>query len=64
MINKGNEGLADRVFHSITKCDADIRKELYGNILLSGGTCMMKNLKDRLLKDVRALAPSTMHIDV
>lgn len=64
MISRDVSGLADSVFHAISKCDADIRKELYGNILLAGGTCMVKRLKGRLEKDVKALAPSTMPIDV
>jgi len=46
------------------KCDVDIRKDLYGNIVLAGGTTMFKGLKDRLKKEVVALAPSTMVIDV
>lgn len=46
------------------KCDVDIRKDLYGNIVLAGATTMFKGLKDRLKKEVVALAPSTMIIDV
>lgn len=46
------------------KCDVDIRKDLYGNIVLAGGSTMFKGLKDRLKKEVVALAPSTMAIDV
>lgn len=46
------------------KCDVDIRKDLYGNIVLAGGSTMFKGLKERLKKEVVALAPSTMVIDV
>jgi actin-related protein len=46
------------------KCDADIRKELYSKIVLAGGTSMIRNLKDRVEKDVKALAPSNMPIEV
>ena len=31
-------GIADTTFATIMKCDVDIRKDLYANIVLSGGT--------------------------
>ena len=46
------------------KCDVDIRKDLYANIVLSGGTTMFTNIAERLTKEVTALAPSTMKIKV
>merc|ERR1719267_33891 len=46
------------------KCDVDIRKDLYANIVLSGGTTMFKGIADRLNKEIVALAPSAMKIKV
>lgn len=46
------------------KCDVDIRKDLYGNIVLAGGSTMFKGMAERLNKEVVALAPSTMKIKV
>jgi len=46
------------------KCDVDIRKDLYANIVLSGGSTMFDGLSDRVTKEVVALAPSTMKIKV
>lgn len=46
------------------KCDVDIRKDLYKNIVLAGGSTMFKGIKDRLNNEIIALAPSTMKIDV
>lgn len=46
------------------KCEPDIRKDLYGNIVMAGGTTMFKGIDDRLYKEVVALAPSTMPINV
>ena len=64
-------GVHELCFQSILKCDSDIRKDLYGNIVLAGGTSMLKctwlldeDLKERLHKEVIALAPSTMKINV
>jgi len=46
------------------KCDVDVRKELYNNIVMSGGTTMFDGISDRVNKEVVALAPSTMKIKV
>ena len=34
------------------KADVDIRKDLYANIVLSGGTTMYQGIAERLTKDV------------
>ena len=57
-------GIHEQVYNSIMKCDVDIRKDLYNNIVLSGGTSMTSGLNDRLQKEVINLAPSTMKIKV
>jgi actin beta/gamma 1 len=64
LIGKEAEGIHDTMFKTIMKCDVDIRKDLYANIVLSGGTTMFKNISDRLTKEITALAPSTMKIKV
>ena len=44
------------------KCDIDIRKDLYANIVLSGGTTMYPGIGDRMREEWKNLAPSTMKI--
>jgi len=63
-IGKEASGIHDTMFQTIMKCDVDIRKDLYANIVLSGGTTMFSNIADRLTKEITALAPSTMKIKV
>jgi len=46
------------------KCDIDIRKDLYANNVMSGGTTMYPGIADRMQKEITALAPSTMKIKV
>ncbi|KAL3634892.1 Actin, aortic smooth muscle [Castilleja foliolosa] len=50
--------------YMIMKCDVDIRKDLYGNIVLSGGSTMFPGIADRMSKEITALAPSSMKIKV
>ncbi|KAL9829252.1 putative actin-5 [Arabidopsis thaliana] len=57
-------GIHETTYNSIMKCDVDIRKDLYGNIVLSGGTTMFSGIADRMSKEITALAPSSMKIKV
>jgi len=57
-------GIHEGSFNSIMKCDIDIRKDLYANTVLSGGTTMYPGIGDRMQKEITALAPSTMKIKI
>merc|ERR1719464_748756 len=46
------------------KCDVDIRKDLYANTVMSGGTTMYPGIADRMQKEITALAPSTIKIKI
>jgi len=63
-IGKEASGIHDCTFQTIMKCDVDIRKDLYSNIVLSGGTTMFQGIGERMTKELTALAPSTMKIKV
>merc|ERR1711972_30268 len=58
------QGVHNLTFQSIMKCDVDIRKDLYANIVMSGGTTMFNGMSERLQKEVTALAPSSMTIKI
>ncbi|KAK7929280.1 hypothetical protein WMY93_005675 [Mugilogobius chulae] len=57
-------GIHETTFNSIMKCDVDIRKDLYANTVLSGGTTMYPGIADRMQKEITALAPATMKIKI
>ena len=50
-------GIHETSYNSIMKCDIDIRKDLYANTVLSGGTTMYPGIADRMQKEITALAP-------
>lgn len=54
----------ETTYNSIMKCDVDIRKDLYSNIVLSGGTTMYPGIADRMSKEITALAPSSMKVKI
>uniref|UniRef100_A0A1I8FT65 Actin n=1 Tax=Macrostomum lignano TaxID=282301 RepID=A0A1I8FT65_9PLAT len=59
-----SSGIQETTYNSIMKCDVDIRKDLYANTVLSGGTTMYPGIADRMQKEITALAPSTMKIKI
>lgn len=64
MIGKEMPGLHEIISQSIMKSDVDIRKDLYSNIVLSGGSTMFPGISERLSKEVTAMSPATMKIKI
>jgi len=64
LIGKEASGIHDCTFQTIMKCDVDIRRDLYANVVLSGGTTMFPGIAERMTKELIALAPATMKIKV
>merc|ERR550539_6382 len=57
-------GVHETTYNSIMKCDVDIRKDLYANTVMSGGTTMYPGIADRMEKEIEILAPSTIKIKI
>jgi actin len=57
-------GIHQFTFDSIMECDVDVRRDLYSNLILSGGTTMFDGLGERMYKELTSLAPSTVKIKV
>ena len=50
-------GIQDVVYDCANKCDIDIRKTLFENIVLSGGTTMLPGIDTRLQSDLKSMVP-------
>lgn len=57
-------GLHESLYNSVVKCDVDIRKELYANIVLSGGSTAFDGIAKRMLIEVTSIAPPTTKVNV
>lgn len=64
MIGKEAGGIHKRTFDSIDKCDLDVKKDLYQNVVMSGGTTMFPGIDTRLESELKALAPASVHVKV
>merc|ERR1719486_1364542 len=63
-LGKESAGIDQLAFDSIMACDVDIRRELYHNTVLSGGTTMFPNIAARLTKELTARAPASIKVKV
>lgn len=57
-------GVHQIVQDAITRTDLDLRKSLYLNIVLSGGSTLCKNFPDRLMREIKRLAVEDMKIRI
>jgi len=64
LIGMEAQGVHQLLFDSIQNCDVDIRRELYGNVVLSGGTTMFKNIDTRIKLELERLAPAAVDIKI
>merc|ERR1719282_154299 len=64
LVGKESEGIHKLAYESIMKCDVDIRRDLYTNTVLSGGTTMFPNIDARLTKEMTALAPASIKVKI
>jgi centractin len=57
-------GVQQIVVDAISRTDLDLRRDLYMNIVLSGGSTMIKGFGDRLLHELQRLAVKDMRIKI
>ncbi|KAI9883176.1 MAG: Actin-like protein [Watsoniomyces obsoletus] len=57
-------GIHQMIVDAINRTDMDLRKNLFGNIVLSGGTTLTKGFGDRLLHELQRLAVKDMRIKI
>lgn len=58
------EGVHKYAYDSVMKCDVDIRKDLFSNIILAGGTTLFEGIAERMWYEIHQLATSNNKIKV
>ncbi|UKZ74991.1 Actin-like protein [Trichoderma virens FT-333] len=64
IIGQEYPGVHQIVVDAISRTDLDLRKSLYSNIVLSGGSTLTKGFGDRLLTELQKLAVKDMRIKI
>ena len=59
-----DSGIAHMAFESIEKCDADLRINLYNNIVLAGGSSLMPGFRDRFEDEIIKLGEHSAKTDI
>jgi len=59
-----DEGFHSMVFQTLMKCPIDVRKDMYSNIVLSGGTTLLPGFHERLHNELSALLPPHARVTV
>ena len=52
-------GIHQMAYQSVNKCDVELHRDMYGNVLLSGGSTMFPGTADRMQLELQCRAPST-----
>lgn len=58
------DGIHQATYNSIMRCDIDLRKDLYMNVVLSGGSTLFSGLPERMHKEMSSLAPNTIKVKI
>lgn len=64
VIGEEYAGIHEVLAFAVQKSDMDLRRTLYSNIVLSGGSTLFRGFGDRLLSEVKKIAPKDIKIRI
>jgi actin-related protein len=64
LINRQGPGIHECAHLSVMDCDIDLHRELYTNVILSGGSTMFAGFSERLTRELTRLASSETNVRV
>ena len=64
LVGMESTGIHDLVYNSVQTCNVNIRKEIFSDVVLSGGNTMFPGMANRLHDELSAMAPSNMSLKV
>eukprot|EP01084_Bolivina_argentea_P135183 238261_1 len=57
-------GIHKLLYDSVMKCEKDLRRDMYTNIVLSGGCCHAPGMDVRITTEMTSLAPASIRVKV
>lgn len=64
LFHKDHYGLHEQTFKSIKRCDEDIEKDLFQNVVLCGGSSLFLKIRKKFEKELQSLAPTGKTVKV
>lgn len=55
-------GIPEMLINCVMKCDIDLRSTIFSNLIVSGGTTVLKKFSERLHKSIVKESPKNMKI--
>lgn len=62
--DEGMFSMSDLVFKSISESDVDLRRDLFGCVVITGGTSMIPGVVERITKELAILIPQAYRLKV
>lgn len=63
-VDKGVVGIPDCIMAAAQRCEWDVRKEMFSNLVVSGGSSALRGMDLRIQQDVEDRAPARAKINV
>ena len=63
-MGKEEEGIVEACFGSVQKCDNDLKSEIFGNIVISGGNTNFKGFNNRFLLEMKKKVKDEFEIKI
>jgi len=63
-VGKESSPIDEVIVEAVSKCDIDLRRDLYSNIVLSGGSTMFPGLKERLTREISEMIPENVEVKI
>ena len=64
LVGSEEPGIHRAVNSSILACDLDVRRSLYSNMIMSGGSTLLPGFSDRLTREMSRLTPGSVRLKV
>ncbi|TFF97580.1 MAG: actin, cytoplasmic 2 [Promethearchaeota archaeon] len=64
VIGKELNPIDDLIVNAINGCDVDLRRDLYSNIVLSGGSTMFPGIKERLTREIKEQIAESVDVKI
>lgn len=64
LVGREVDGIHQTTYNSVMKTDMDIRRDLYNNVVMSGGSTMFPNIAKRISAELMKQAPKSMKVKV
>lgn len=64
LLGRNEDGVHKAIYNAVMKCDPQIQKALWANVMVAGGNTLFPGFEQRLKRELRALVPPSTPVEV